>query len=958
MTNCPACQTPNPPGTSFCMKCGTQLTASSPATLIIDSPKCPNCHAPLEPSARFCPNCGFALQEGTPAPGQKGEKPALLIEYPGNRKLEQWLKSPICRIGRDTDNDIVLDFPTVSRHHLSISTDPQQRAMDGSASMAVTDLGSTNGTLLNGLPMRANEPQPILPGDVLRIGDTTGNSVSLTLTLPGVENPQTRVLGKQPIDPASRVVIGRETGCKITLDHPAVSRQHAEITRQPDGSFTIRDLRSTNGTFVDGQRVVGSRPLARGSVIQIGPYRLIYDEQLQGLTTSITRGHRLDAISLGKKVGGGKKILDDISLSVTPGEFISLVGGSGAGKSTLLRAMNGFSPATEGQMLIDGEPLYSNLDAYRTIMGYVPQDDIIHKELTVRRAMWYAARLRLPDASKEEIEKRIKDVLETVDLTAHADKAVHVLSGGQRKRVSIAVELLAQPDLLFLDEATSGLDPGLEKRMMYDLNRLADRGKTIILVTHATANIEQCDHVAFLTQGHLSYYGPPKEAIGFFEAQDFADIYLKITQEVDPVQGKAIPPSLEPYYTPAISADGHKDGKPKRVEAGVLYAEKFRASPQYQSYINQRQSQIRAGASAAAYPPAAAGQAKQPRCRDSGLRQIPILSRRHLDLIRNDKRTLFILLLMMPIIALLFMMVSGEFDLTGRPESYAEIEQDLRIDVERQVLDLEVSGELTEEEVNELGEDYTPAVTAQQLLVMLGLALTQAGTFGASYEIVKEQAIFKRERSVNLRVWSYVLAKVVVLGAFAVFQVASVLLILGLRVNLDIDPVFDFLPSGAIEIFFTLLIAVVASIMFGLFISAIVPSPDVVLYVILVQLFVQIILSGTLFPLGDSPVANIASKLVISHWTMDALGSTVDLPGLDQEKSVACSAVWIPANEQMGLNEPTTTVECASAALGDKLSLDYDHEEVHLLICWLALTAMAVFWGAMTIFIQRRKKTD
>lgn len=955
MTICPTCQTSNPPGTNKCLQCGASLGSGNVATMVLDIHYCPNCHAPLEPAARFCQNCGQAVQKaGVELPRQQ---PILVIEYPGGKKEEARLKLPACRVGRDPDNDIVVDYPTVSRHHLSITATSPDGGTPAPGRLSVSDLGSTNGTLFNGVPMPPQTPHPIQPGDVLRIGDLTGNSVSLSLSLPGETTPQTRVLGKQPIDQVSRLVIGRDAGNNLALDHPAISRQHAEIIRQPDGSFVIRDLRSTNGTFVDGQRVVGSRPLARGSIIQVGPYRLIYDEQLQGLTTSITRGHRLDAIALGKKVGGGKKILNDISLSVAPGEFISLVGGSGAGKSTLLRAMNGFSPANEGQMLIDGEPLYSNLDAYRTIMGYVPQDDIIHKELTVRRAMWYAARLRLPDASKDEINKRIQDVLEMVDLTAHADKPVRVLSGGQRKRVSIAVELLPQPDLLFLDEATSGLDPGLEKRMMYDLNRLADRGKTIVLVTHATANIEQCDHVAFLTQGHLSYYGPPQEAIGFFDAHDFADIYLKINQEVDPAHGKGVPQDLQPYYRPSPNADDHKNGQVRRLEAGVLYAEKFRSSPQYQSYIHQRQGQIHASA-APAYQAVGAAAAQQPRGRDSGLRQVPILSQRHVDLIRNDKRTLFILLLMMPIIALLFMMVSGEFDLTGRPESYDQIEQSLRLDVERQVLDLEVNGELTEAAVNEISEDYTPAVTAQQLLVMLGLALTQAGTFGASYEIVKEQAIFRRERSVNLRVWSYVLAKAVVLGVFAIFQVASVLLILSLRVNMDFDPVFDFLPSGAWELFFTLFVAVVASIMFGLFISAVVPSPDVVLYVILVQLFVQIILSGTLFPLGDSGAANVASKLVISHWTMDALGSTVDLPGLDQAKSVACSAIWLPANEQMGLTKPSTTVECASAALGNKLSLEYDHEELHLLVCWLALIAMAIFWGVMTVIVQRRKGAD
>ena len=146
--------------------------------------------------------------------------------------------------------------------------------------------------------------------------------------------------------------------------------------------------------------------------------------------------------------------------------------------------------------------------------------------------------------------------------------------------------------------------------------------------------------------------------------------------------------------------------------------------------------------------------------------------------------------------------------------------------------------------------------------------------------------------------------------------------------------------------------------MFGLFISAIVPSPDVVLYIILVQLFVQIILSGALFPLGDSAGANIASKMVISHWTMDALGSSADLPGLDEDKSVACSATWMPANAQLGTTEPTTRIDCVPAALGDKLSLDYINSERHLMVTWLALLGMALFWGLMTILVQRRKQVD
>ena len=971
MIICPNCQTENRPGTKFCRACGNALPADIGATQLDVDPRatqlatpapghCPNCYSPVQPAAQFCPTCGHALQAariGDTTPGLRTqvmapqrERPTLVINWPGGQKEERPVDRPSVSLGRAPDNDIIVNFPTVSGHHLRLEADGSP------AELKVTDLGSTNGTLRNGLPMPANTPQTLRAGDVLRIGDLTGNSLSLELKPITGSGVQTQPLGMQQLSQLQQAIIGRDPACDVHLDHPSVSRRHADVRRQTDGTYAIRDLGSANGTFVDGQRVTGWTPLAKGSVVQIGPYRLVYDLEAKALTTSITRGHRLDTINLGKQVGNGRMILTDVSLAVLAGEFISLVGGSGAGKSTLLRAMNGFNPGTQGQMLIDGEQLYPNLDAYRMIMGYVPQDDIIHRELTVGKALYYAAKLRLPDAGKAEIEKRRHEVLEMVDMGAHIHKPVRVLSGGQRKRVSIAVELLAQPDLLFLDEPTSGLDPGLEKKMMYDLNRLADRGKTVVLVTHATANIEQCDHVAFLSQGYLSYYGPPGEAIQYFQAQDFADIYLKLTQEVNPAEGKPAPANLQAVL-PAVQArqatPKGKDSKGGRLEAGVLWAEHYRQSPQFQKYVMARQQQLMLGG----YGAYAGTNQRPPRGRDSGLRQVPILARRQLDLIRNDKRTLFILLLMMPLIALLFMLVSKEYDITGRPETYAQIEADLRADVEAQIADLE-PGERTEAVVNDISEDYTPAVTAQQLLVMLGLALTQAGTFGASYEIVKERAIFRRERAVNLRVGSYVGAKALVLGLFAVFQVASVLVIMALRVNMDFDPVFDIFPSGAWELFFTLLIAVIASIMFGLFISAVVPSQDVVLYIILVQLFVQIILSGTLFPLGDSGAAKLASKLVISHWTMDALGSSVDLPGLDEDKSVACSAVWLPANPQLGTTEPSTTVECASAALGDKLSLDYQHTETHVLITWLALIGMAVFWGALTVLVQRRKQVD
>jgi ABC transport system ATP-binding/permease protein len=878
---------------------------------------CPYCQTLNRPGTRFCANCGKPLAAAPSAPGAL----MLVVRWPGGQTEEHPLSGGAVRVGRAPDNDVVLNYPTVSGHHLRLDI--------AGGDARVTDLDSTNGTQVRGQLIPPNTPQALSPGDVVRVGDLRGNSISMMLK-GGVDvSTRTRALGMHALEHLQQIVIGRDPASQVRLDHPAVSWRHAEIAKQ-GGGYSVRDLGSANGTFVNGQRVVGWAQLRPDSVIQIGPYKLAYDGKVQALATAINDGHRLDALDLGVRVKDGRMILSDVTISVHAGEFVALVGGSGAGKSTLLKAMNGYSQASDGRMLIDGEDLYANLDAYRTMMAYVPQDDIIHKELPVRAALTYAARLRLPDANKAEIARRVDDALRMVDMTAHADKPVHVLSGGQRKRVSIAVELLAQPDVLFLDEPTSGLDPGLEKKMMYDLNRLADQGRTVMLVTHATANIEQCDYVAFLVRGRLAYYGPPGEAITFFQAQDFADIYLKLSENIDPAGGKPVPPELQPYVGAAQSRPGA--GKNGAMPAGLLWAERFQQSPQYQRYVCERQPD----ATAMSRPAQSAKPAR--RARDSALRQLGILSLRQFDLIRRDLRNLFVLLVMMPVIGLLFMLVSNKEDLTGRrPLTGAQVEAQMKESLDGAEVDA--------------SEEYIPVAKAINLIMMLGLALTQAGSFGAAYEIVKERGIFKRERAVNLSVGAYVLSKVLVLGAFAVFQVASVILIVSLRVNLDVQPILDFMPSGVAELFVTLLLAVLSSIMLGLFISAIVPSPDVVMYIILVQLFAQIILSGPLFPLPDNPV----SKLVVSHWTMRAMGATVDIRALNDDSRV-CTVVEIP---DMRGGAATTEARCNDAKLSDeKLAVDYTHSRDNLLTSWGALLAQAFVWGALTVVVQARKKSE
>lgn len=247
------------------------------------------------------------------------------------------------------------------------------------------------------------------------------------------------------------------------------------------------------------------------------------------LLASTSEPLRVDAIALRQTVGprAEKVLINDISLSILPGEFVALVGGSGSGKSTLLDALNGFRPARQGRVFVNGTDYYANMQDYKHRLGYVPQDDIIHRELTVEDALYFTARLRLPaNSSAEEVRARADEALDEVEMTDQRRLQITRLSGGQRKRVSIATELISRPGLLYLDEPTSGLDPVLERRLMLLLRRLADEGRTVIAVTHATANIDVCDKVAFLGRGgRLCFFGSPDDALSFFGAESITSIY-------------------------------------------------------------------------------------------------------------------------------------------------------------------------------------------------------------------------------------------------------------------------------------------------------------------------------------------------------------------------------------------------------------------------------------------------
>ncbi|WP_336322112.1 FHA domain-containing protein [Streptomyces lavendofoliae] len=322
--------------------------------------------------------------------------------------------------------------------------------------------------------------------------------------------------------------IGRALENELVVSDLQVSRHHAEFHATPDGRFEIRDLGSHNGTYVNGQ------PLAKSGSALIGPndivgvghstFRLVGDRLEEFVDTGEVS---FSARHLTVTVDGGKQILKDVSFGVPEKSLVAVIGPSGSGKSTLLKALTGYRPANQGDVLYDNRNLYKQFAELRQRIGLVPQDDILHKELTVRTALRYAAKLRFPaDTTAQEREARIDEVLRELKLDIHKTKKITALSGGQRKRVSVALELLTKPSLIFLDEPTSGLDPGMDRDVMQLLRGLADDGRTVLVVTHSVAELALCDKLLVMAPGgSVAYFGPPEEALNFFGYDTWADVF-------------------------------------------------------------------------------------------------------------------------------------------------------------------------------------------------------------------------------------------------------------------------------------------------------------------------------------------------------------------------------------------------------------------------------------------------
>jgi ABC-type multidrug transport system ATPase subunit len=336
----------------------------------------------------------------------------------------------------------------------------------------------------------------------------------------------TRMLGRP-------MLIGRANGNDVVIADLLVSSRHAELLALGDGRFQLTDVGSHSGTFVNGRRIT-SVAVTEDDVIGIGTatFRLAGDE-LQEFNAA--DGVLLDARGLTVTLPNGKVLLDDVTFPLPERCLLGVIGPSGAGKSTLLGALTGMRPASSGSVLYDGRDLYANYAELRHHIGLVPQENILHSQLTARRGLSYAAELRFShDTSPAERSRRIDGVLDELSLARHADTRTGSLSGGQQKRVNVALELLTKPSLLFLDEPTSGLDPGLDKSVMELLAQLAADGRTVVVVTHSVANLASCDRLLVLVPGgKIAFFGTPADGLRHFRRDDWAEVFQDFEAELE-----------------------------------------------------------------------------------------------------------------------------------------------------------------------------------------------------------------------------------------------------------------------------------------------------------------------------------------------------------------------------------------------------------------------------------------
>ena len=631
--------------------------------------------------------------------------------------------------------------------------------------------------------------------------------------------------------------IGRAPDNTLVLDDPLISKHHARIDVSANG-MVITDLGSTNGIYVAGQRVSQvqvTQPVLVGlgsTFIALSPDGLCEVQVAGGA------GGELVGKDLTFRVNNGSMtLLDGISFSLPGNELLAVVGPSGAGKSTLLKALTGEQKAQEGQVLFNGLDVYEHYPVMRNKIGVVPQSDVIHSALTVRKTLEYAAELRFAkDVTKAERRQRIAEVLEDLDLTAHVDKRVKKLSGGQRKRVSTAIELLTRPSLLFLDEPTSGLDPQLDRDVMDLLASLAhgtrpgDSGRTVVVVTHNENHIDRADKVLILAAGGKPvYYGSPREVLPYFR-QRLNEIASQGRLLLNTPKGTLPDP-------PAV--DGYAD----------VYALIRNHTAELRQYMEATVPSTRRGGA----PAAAAGPAVQerPPKQQSIFRQVSTLVRRQLRIVAADPSYLAFMLLLPIIMGLLTKAIEGSdgFAVPDYPEPTPENPTPTIIKYSSQAL---------------------------QLLVILITGAAFSGMSATIRDLIGERDVFLREKAVGLRSGAYLFSKTVILALISTVQTA---LMMGIALALNKGPSNAVILDGwpGVELAFCCWAVAFVSGLLGLAVSAMVSSSEQVMPVLVVSIMAQLVLSGGIIPISGRAVFEQLAWFMPSRWGYAMASSTLEM---------------------------------------------------------------------------------
>jgi ABC-type multidrug transport system ATPase subunit/ABC-type multidrug transport system permease subunit len=731
------------------------------------------------------------------------------------------------RIGRDERADIPLDDARVSWEHAVIRAEGPVWVLE--------DLGSRNGTFVGSERIQRLE---ITSPYVVHFGHPEdGPLLRFELAAPEPPRPAAPVGGHgfepNPMDttfmpgvlrePTSKIrvqskvmKIGRRPDNDIVVQDLGVSKQHAELRLSPTGRFQLIDLGSHNGTFVNGTRV-NQIELKDDDIIAIGhaTFRLIGGELIEYVDDgrATFEAHELRVV-----VGDGGKqkvLLDGITFPLDARSMMAVIGPAGAGKSTLLNALTGKRPANTGSVFYDYRDLYENYDELRQRIGLVPQESVTHDQLTAKTALGYQAELRFPpDTGETERTQRVGEVLDELSMTKHAETRIDRLSGGQKKRVNIGMELLTRPSLLFLDEPTSPLDPHLKRDMFTQMRQMADKtadkGQSVIVITHDVESklIDQCDRLIVLQPGgKMAYFGPPGDGLRYFGASDWADVFQAFADE------------------------------PERD-----FAAEFRASPEFVKYvatpISVRQRRLDAGRPEGE-------EAARPKQRSS-FSQVFTMARRYRRVMQADRVFIATTILMPILLGALVRATPNRFGLI----------------------------------------QSTPLpglnVSAIQMVMILVMSSVLAGTALSIREFIKEREIYERERMAGLSASAYLFSKVIVLSIISIMQSALVTLVGLAGVKVPSSGVV--IPGTAlIEIFVSLAVLSVTSMLIGLAISTLVTKGDQTMPILVGVTMVQVALSGGLFPLAGTlgDVAMIAP----ARWGLGAVASTINLNGIQSSIS-------------------------------------------------------------------------